>query len=368
MPTGLLPFGKKLKRAVNLRTSKFHSSRLRNGPRITLRPKGAAVGWVPMTYHNLHVRSGLTAIAAVLALSSTPIAAQETVDPLAPVSETAPEPAPAADPAPVVEPAASEPTATEAATTAAPAPIRRTATRARPTTTSRSASAPVRSPAPATPAQNSESTADTMPVAPPSAAPIADPVAAPPVEEPVAETYSMPADDALPIAGAAGLGLLALGGIGLAMGRRRRRREELAHYAANQEYLDHHPEAGTPASEPVFARTTQPAMAAAAPAVRTDVPRTELPSGFDLSRFGPHVRAAYQGPTEDNPSLSLKHRLRRAGAMDQQARLHGEAPVETVKPSVRPESVKKPLWNAQGEGFIFRPARGNQPSRPAFQK
>jgi hypothetical protein len=32
------------------------------------------------------------------------------------------------------------------------------------------------------------------------------------------------------------------------------------------------------------------------------------------------VQAAYRGPTEDNPSLSLKHRLRRANFLDQQQR------------------------------------------------
>jgi hypothetical protein len=56
-----------------------------------------------------------------------------------------------------------------------------------------------------------------------------------------------------------------------------------------------------------------------------DAPTTTLPEGFDLSRFGRHVQAAYRGPTEDNPSLSLKHRLRRASAMDQRERMDAEA-------------------------------------------
>lgn len=45
-----------------------------------------------------------------------------------------------------------------------------------------------------------------------------------------------------------------------------------------------------------------------------------LPSDFDLSRFGPHVQAAYRGPTPDNPSMSLKKRLARARALDQRER------------------------------------------------
>jgi hypothetical protein len=112
-------------------------------------------------------------------------------------------------------------------------------------------------------------------------------------------------------------------------------------------------------------------MAAAAlpeAAVRTDVPRTKLPSGFDLSRFGPHVRAAYMGPTPDNPSLSLKYRLRRAGAMDQRARLEaGLRPDVAAEPATRPQPARQPMWNANGDGFMLRRASSKTPSRPAFQ-
>src|SRR5207245_1986648 len=72
------------------------------------------------------------------------------------------------------------------------------------------------------------------------------------------------------------------------------------------------------------------ALAAAAPAAVADEPvaqtpaeadaETDLPEGFDLSRFGPHVQAAYRGPTPENPSLSLRHRLSRAAALDQAER------------------------------------------------
>jgi hypothetical protein len=69
---------------------------------------------------------------------------------------------------------------------------------------------------------------------------------------------------------------------------------------------------------------------AAARAMEEEQPST-LPNGFDLSRFGRHVQAAYRGPTPDNPSLSLRHRLRRAAAMDQKERAMGmqagEAPM-----------------------------------------
>jgi hypothetical protein len=179
-----------------------------------------------------------------------------------------------------------------------------------------------------------------------------------PVDETAAETTAAPADDALPLAAAAGLGLLALGGIGMAVGRRRKRKEEWAHQQANRAYLDSHPIADTP--EPIAPAMTGPSAALA------DVPRTKLPPNFDLSRFGPHVRAAYLGPTEDNPSLSLKNRLRRAAAMDQQARINGEAAQETVE-TVRPGQPKQPMWKVQNDGFLLRPAGGKQPSKPAFQ-
>ena len=204
-----------------------------------------------------------------------------------------------------------------------------------------------------------------MPVPPP----LPEPVAAPPANEPAATAEAEPvannlmADETLPIAGAAGLGLLALGGIGLAMQRRRRRREELEHQAANQKYLKEHPEVP---DEPTFDRAGLP-PAAVAEADAMDVPRTKLPEGFDLSRFGPHVRAAYLGPTPDNPSLSLKHRLRRAGAMDQRARLEAEKAPATETPTETAATAQKAMWNANTTGFMFRKTGSKLPSRPAFQ-
>ena len=321
-----------------------------------------------MTYTVKHARSGLTAIAAVLALSSTPLVAQEVTAPPDPVADTT---APAADPL-APEPTASEPAATEtSATTAAPAQkattTRRTATRTKTTTTTtrRAASEPA-SAAAASATPISEATADAMPVPPPTGA-MVDPGAMPVDETAAVETTAAPVDDALPIAGAAGLGLLALGGIGMAIGRRRQRKEELAHQRANREYLDSHPD--TPESHaPAFAHTATPAMADSAPGpILKDAPRTNLPPNFDLSRFGPHVRAAYQGPTADNPSLSMKHRLRRAAALDQQARHHGEVPRETVQVAARPDQAKKPMWNSGNDGFMLRRAGSKQPSKPAFQ-
>ena len=325
-----------------------------------------------MTYTVKYARSGLTAVAAVLALSSTPTAAQETTTPPDPVVDTTAAPEPAAEPAP--EAAAPEPTATETTAESAPAEkvapattARRTATRTKSATTTsrRVSSEPASAAAPVIASPATEATAQPMPVPPPTGG-MVDPGAMP-VDETAMETIAEPADDALPIAAAAGLGLLALGGIGMAIGRRRQRREELAHQRANREYLASHPD--RPESHtPAFASAAAPAMAGNAPGpALKDAPRTKLPPNFDLSRFGPHVRAAYQGPTADNPSLSMKHRLRRAAAMDQQARQHGEAPREAAHVAARPDQAKTAIWNNRNDGFMLRRAPGKQPSKPAFQ-
>jgi hypothetical protein len=332
-----------------------------------------------MTYTVRYARSGLTAIAAVLALSSTPIAAQDVTDTPPPAAETTASPAPEAAQEPVAsEPVATETTATE--TTAAepteaeaPAPAtttRRAATRTRDTApTRRATSEAATNAAPASAMPATEAMAEAMPVPPPTGATI-DPGAMP-VDETAAtpETSAMPSDETLAIVGAAGLGIFALGGIGMAIGRRRKRKEEEAHMAANRAYLDSHPVGDAPnINAPAFA-TTSAAMAAGTPGpMLRDAPRTRLPEGFDLSRFGPHVRAAYQGPTEDNPSLSMKHRLRRAAAMDQQLRQHGEAPREAAqRPAAQAKPAMKPVFDANGRSFMLRRSDNKPTSKPAFQ-
>ena len=141
----------------------------------------------------------------------------------------------------------------------------------------------------------------------------------------------------LPIAAAGALGLLVLLGTGIAL-RRRKRRDEEAEYEAFEEPMYEELKAPVAFAEPMRepSMTRAPIMAApVAPAASAskpiDAPATTLPSGFDLSRFGPHVQAAYRGPSEDNPSLSLKNRLRRASAMDQTARGNNE-PMQPAPP------------------------------------
>jgi hypothetical protein len=173
------------------------------------------------------------------------------------------------------------------------------------------------------------------------------------------------ADDmALAAAGAGALGLLALGGAGIAMRRRKRRRED-EEFAARQQFLDR-AETERAAEEPVLELGPHdevhagPAFARRQAPIHDPVPAktmavaTKLPEGFDLSRFGRHVQAAYRGPTADNPSVSLKYRLRRAAALDQQER--SMAP----KPAVA-APTKAPARETQRDAaFMFR--RAGQPA------
>jgi hypothetical protein len=97
-----------------------------------------------------------------------------------------------------------------------------------------------------------------------------------------------------------------------------------------------------------------------------------LANGFDLSHFGRHARAAYRGPTADNPSHSLKRRLARASFFDQREReaiANGMAPAEPTPLAAR--TAKAPAAAAQNEDQIVVRPGYRRPSRffgTAFQR
>ena len=164
-------------------------------------------------------------------------------------------------------------------------------------------------------------------------------------------------DEALPIAGGV-LAVLALAGGVLAFaGRKARYREE---YRANEAAPA--PMAVEP--EPLTLNTpiNPQGVRYAAPAPAVETAGTALPAGFDLSRYGGHVQAAYRGPTADNPSLSLRTRLKRARFYDQRERMGSAiatppaAPQTTpaAQPARQPEFVTSRRFNI-GTGN-FRPA------------
>ena len=167
-------------------------------------------------------------------------------------------------------------------------------------------------------------------------------------------------NEALPIAGAAGLGLLALAGAGMAVRRRKRRREEEEFEERQMALTEAEAESALP-PEPAFVRPATPLH----DAVPGKAPVTSLPAGFDISKFGRHVQAAYRGPTADNPSLSLKNRLRRASFFDQQERRAAAEAKAAAKSSEHPEWMTRKPNEAE---FLFRPvARPSEP-KPEFQK
>ena len=276
-----------------------------------------------MNYQRKVARSGLTAIAAGLALSATPTLAR-TVDQVASATAASPAPGPiAVEPAPVMSDAASvatpvdvappvskaEPRAKAAPKTVAKSTTRTAATRV----TSAARPVPVTStPTTTTAAVPASLAADTNATAPQPIAPITPASDVTPGQPLVAQT--MQADETLPLAGAAGLGIIALAGAGLAMRRRRRRADEVI---ANEPSIDDG-SAALPTIDPVTAATRapateRPAFAWAPPAATTP---TLLPASIAADSIGHHVRAAYEGPSPNNPSLVLKKRLKRAAFFD----------------------------------------------------
>ena len=300
-------------------------------------------------------RPAMTAIAAVIALSSTTAFAQTTdtsAVPAAPVVVAPPPPVVTAPPA-AAQTAAPEtvaPAPVEAAPIAAPAPAMKTV--GTPVvhdadTSTASASVATAAPTRSTPAKRVSATTASRasrPVATTSVAPAKAESAPAPLPAPVAKTVPTAAetaaatpaaapaplatatqtthatsldDEALPIAGGVGLAVLALGGaVAYGVSRRRRERKE----------------------DELLLEPTQ-AAAVAVPEAETLTPVTEikpvrgrmpktLPNGFDISRFGRHTQAAYLGPTEDNPSFSLKRRLKRASFFDQREREAAETKLE----------------------------------------
>ena len=120
--------------------------------------------------------------------------------------------------------------------------------------------------------------------------------------------------EALPVAGAAGASILALAGAGVAVRRRKRREDE--NDFGEEEWQEQDAQV---AEEPQQAWAPPVIQPREAPVVTETT--TELPESFDTSKFGRHVQAAYQGPTEENPSLSLRRRLKIAAELDRRERV-----------------------------------------------
>ncbi len=331
------------------------------------------------------LRPGMTALAAALAMTSTPLFAQDVApapaDPVAPVISAPP---PAVESA---SPAASAPAAAlnipKIAVDLSDAPAASSAEAAAAPVVSESSPGAARSAAVQEPANTSSSQANqasqpqlkAVPAAPaPAPAMIEGPApesplptppvaVAPPAPQAVApspvEAQPSVSDDTLPIAGGVLAALALAGGAFAFAGRKRRYKEEYREAGVA--------EGSTAAPEPLTLNrpmSPQPAVAYTPPAAMANTAGAALPTGFDLSRYGPHVQAAYRGPTPDNPSLSLNKRLKRARFYDQRERMAmtradsrqaaSQAPV--ARPARQPEFVATRRMNVGSNGF-----------RPAYQ-
>lgn len=308
-------------------------------------------------------RLGGTALAAVLALSATPALAQEATPQEAPQITVPQEAAPAVTAEPVATPApdplAAQPTAeidttaettakTAATTTAKKASAPATKSTARASTTPRATSAPVAA-APVATAETAPPIADPALEPPLPVAPLAaEPVAAAPVAEPAADPMG---GDTLPIALGAGLGLLALGGAAFAI--RRRRRDGI-----EDEVI---------VSEPTIARRAEPTVRpepvlAERSAFSWGTPAAATASTASSSKSW--VDRAHDGPTPENPFLSLKKRLQRAAFYDQRERAVAAGAAKPLSPmaglprrfaeAIRPKAA--PAGQMSSYGFSYAPA------------
>ena len=327
-------------------------------------PEARRLGWLGMNNMTLLNRSGLAAIAATIALLSTPALAQEaapvTADPAPIVADT---PLPA-EPTPAPE-AASDPLAPTATTTTTT--TTRTTRTTRPT---RATTAPaartvrtpalVASPVMAAPAATAAPVAEVAPPFDPAmVAPLPEPV----VATPVAAADSTTIEDVLPIAGAAGLGILALAGAGFAM-RRRRRDEDVEVDETFHEPVMNRAEPMPIVAAPVAtAPISVAAPLGAKPAFNWgNAPRETAPS---MS----WIEAARRGPTPDNPSLSLKKRLQRAAFFDRRERQVAAGKAEPMSPMAGlPDALAKtpvpaaPLARRPDQGVQVRFGRTFQPA------
>lgn len=310
-----------------------------------------------MTKHKLNARLGATAIAAVLALSSTPLLAQQaTTD----TTQTAPtattDTAPATtDTAPAATtdtttavPDSSSTTTVETTTTAKPPAVHHSASAARSVTTThvaRAATTARAAPVAAAPLPVAATPAAVPPPAPaPTVAPPLAQVAGPPPAAQNSNTQQ-PADNrtAEMIGGALFLAIV-LGALAYALSRRRTR--ETVYEEEAYEPETSHEEAEPVHAEHVIAEE-QPAIVAPeasafswgrpeagqldtgvpAAAPRETVARDD---GDDRWPGESWVDRAYRGPSTNNPSLSLRKRLKRAAFFDSREREAAEGRAESV--------------------------------------
>jgi resuscitation-promoting factor RpfA len=281
------------------------------------------------TTSTLYARTGASAIAAALALSSTPLIAQEAPASTQPVPILTPPPPTTSNstPAPITTDTVTTPdTSTTDTTVASTARTRRTVTRARATAAAPPAQAVHRS----ITRQTAHVAATGAPAA--AAAKAATPVAAPPASPPTVQasptprpaqraTTSVPSNETALEFGAGVLALIVLGGLAWGLSRRRRRDE----FVEDRYGPAYEPAAEAQAVEPLNEPTIeheQPAIVAPSAFAWGNEQDAANASddGSDRRAGESWVERAYRGPSPANPSASLRNRLRRAAFFDKRER------------------------------------------------
>jgi hypothetical protein len=272
--------------------------------------------------------SAFPAIAAALALSSTSALAQD-------VQPVPTDPAPttvAPDPVPVVD-------STPAATEAAPTPTVDTQATSIKATVKRTARTAIAKPAPSKVTRSAgtvthvattaaivpalaKAIASATPVTSSKVAPIVDLNSSPATPAPAAAAKPANKDDTLPIAAGGALAFLVLGGAVAATRRRHDEDEEMMEGDEPVEAL------ATP--QPAIER--EPALVAPHLSAFSWSPPQAVERTTAIQSHESWVERAKRGPTPDNPSLSLRKRLKRAAFFEKRERevAAGSAePVET---------------------------------------
>ena len=103
---------------------------------------------------------------------------------------------------------------------------------------------------------------------------------------------------------------------------------------------------------------------AAARGVPVQTAANTLPDGFDLSRFGRHTQAAYRGPSDQNPFLSLRRRLKRASFFDQREREASQGVAQSASAYTR-STATQPTATARQADHVTTKVK--QPPRPNFR-
>jgi hypothetical protein len=298
------------------------------------------------------ITSAVPAIAAALALSSTPALAQQAQTP--PTDAAPATSADQATPAPVTDSAPAAPDASVAApetsTVATPVVDTKAASTTAQKTVKRTSRTTLASPAPKAPVRvaTHSATVQKSPSATPAAAPVKQSTAATTqtsasAVQPVVDLNSKPAttaaakpskkhDDTLPIAGGA-LAFLAIGGAAIALTRRRHDHEEewvddgLEHDTVDPAAAEHTTYKAT--NDPIV-HEEQPAMIAPAASAfswgeeqrRQDASTSNAAVTDEDDRLPGEtwIQRAYRGPSSNNPSVSLRARLKRAAFFDKRER------------------------------------------------